>query len=434
MSHDPATDTPAPLLRPVTLALIVCMGLVAFLGMVVLGTFAPDLQNTGRPGGHALSRSGIGFSGIVQLASATGRNPQILRDDAQYKEDALVVAAPEAANVNISKLSAARSYDMPTLFIFPKWEVVADREHRGWVRKTGLLEEIEPEGVFAPAWKFHVERRAEVPGKLVVADPQLKHLIDFVMPRNLQVIVPPPVKSATKAKEDKVDAEERDEEEDQQSHSESDIEPVITDGRGGVVLGRYGNLYILADPDLLNNFALKQPQNAASALALLDYLNAGSREPMAFDITLNGFGRTKSLLKLAFEPPFLAMTLALGALVIMLTVRAIRRFGAPSLRPRAIAFGKAALVDNTAMLVRKAGKARLMGGRYATVMREQAAQAFGVSPRLGPVEVDAYLDGIGNGPAFTELAARAEDARNDNELLAAARALHAWKRERLSEN
>ena len=66
----------------------------------------------------------------------------------------------------------------------------------------------------------------------------------------------------------------------------------------------------------------------ASALALLDYLNASSKEPMAFDVTLNGFGRTKSLLKLAFEPPFLAMTLALGALVLMLAVGAIRRFGA----------------------------------------------------------------------------------------------------------
>jgi hypothetical protein len=63
------------------------------------------------------------------------------------------------------------------------------------------------------------------------------------------------------------------------------------------------------------------------------------------------------------------------------------------------------------------------------MIREQAVRAFGVSPRFDTAEVDRYLDGLASGARFTELAERAGAAGNDNDMLAAARALHAWKRE-----
>ena len=86
------------------------------------------------------------------------------------------------------------------------------------------------------------------------------------------------------------------------------------------------------------------------------------------------------------------------------------------------------------MLVSKARKARLLGGRYAEVIRDQAVRAFGVSPRFNAAEVEQYLDRLGNGPRFTELAQRAEAANNDHDMLASARALHAWKQEIVREN
>jgi hypothetical protein len=208
-----------------------------------------------------------------------------------------------------------------------------------------------------------------------------------------------------------------------------DIQPVITDGAGGIVLGEIDNMYILADPDLLDNAAMKRPENAAAALALLDWMNSTDAESVGFDVVLNGFGRTKSLLRLALDPPILAMTLTLAAMILLIGIRAAGRFGAPQPRVRAIAFGKTALVDNGALLVRKAGKARRLGGRNAAVIREQAVQTFGVSARFTQAEVDSYLDGLGGGVAFTALAEAAETAGSDSEMLAAARALHTWKRE-----
>ena len=72
-----ASDEREGLFRPRTVALILAIGLVGFLGMLVLGAFAPDMRSGRNGGAHALSNAAVGFSGIVRLAAATGREPQL---------------------------------------------------------------------------------------------------------------------------------------------------------------------------------------------------------------------------------------------------------------------------------------------------------------------------------------------------------------------
>lgn len=392
--------------RPVTVALLVVIGVMAFSGLLVTEAFAPELGRGSRAGGHALSNAATGYSGLVRLAGDTGLNPEIVRNEGEWDSEDLVVVAPEAAAIDINGVLIARGYDYPTLFILPKWQTVPDPEKSGWVRIMGLLPASEPEGVFAPGTNFIVSRHEERVAALEQVDPELPPSLGFIPPDSLQVI----------------------------HDHEGEIDPVLTDGEGGIVLGKIDNLFILADPDLLNNSAMKRPENAAAAIELLDWLNYYSGEPIGFDVVLNGLGGGRSLLRLAFDPPFLAMTLALVAMVLLLGLRALGRFGPPRLRERAIAFGKAALVDNGALLVRKAGKTHLLGGRFVAVIRDQAVRAFGVPPRLKPAEVDAYLDRLGGEQSFTELAARAEATDDDSRMLAACRALHAWKQEKLSDH
>ncbi len=59
-------------------------------------------------------------------------------------------------------------------------------------------------------------------------------------------------------------------------------------------------------------------------------------------------------------------------------MQAFGRFGPARARERAIAFGKEALVDNSAALVRKAGRERIMGKRYAALVRERAVSIFSI--------------------------------------------------------
>ena len=431
------TDGGGSIFRPATVALMIVIGVVGFFGALTLGAYAPDLEGDGGPGAHALSNSAIGYSGLVRLASGTGRNPKILRDEQIWQSEDLVVATPESAATNLNKIIAARGTTKPTLYVLPKWDAGADDDHKGWVRIRGLLPTFQPEGVLAPGLIFDIKRHLDKTPALQTVDPNLPASLRFATPAKLQVIERPskkPAAAATGTPVKVVVAPPGDPQPEEQQaaafdYTFDDIHPVITDGAGGIVLGEIDNMYILADPDLLDNAAMKRPENAAAALALLDWMNSTDAESVGFDVVLNGLGRSKSLLRLALDPPILAMTLTLAAMVLLIGIRAAGRFGAPQPRVRAIAFGKTALVDNGALLVRKAGKARRLGGRYAAVIREQAVQTFGVSARFTQAEVDSYLDGLGGGVAFTALAAAAETAGSDSEMLAAARALHTWKRE-----
>jgi hypothetical protein len=133
---------------------------------------------------------------------------------------------------------------------------------------------------------------------------------------------------------------------------------------------------------------------------------------------------------LAFEPPFLALTLCLLAAALLAGVQAAYRFG-PALRPqRAIAFGKRALVDNSAELLRLARREHLSSERYVIMTREAAVSAIGNPRRLNGEALDHWLDGLGPStmPPFTMLALAAERAHNRQDIRDAARALYDWRK------
>jgi len=379
-----------------TVILILAIGILGFIGTLVLGAYAPDLRSGRNGGAHALSNAAVGFSGIVQLAQATGRNPQILRDTHMMDGEDLIVFTPDDGKQDISIGITGRKAK-PTLFIFPKWRTMGDPGHGGWVRYLGLKDADDPEGVLAPAIKLKIERHPSG-GRPLITTGDLPPEIRFTAPPPLQTI------------------------------SGADVHPLITDAAGRAVVAQIGEgpLYVIADPDLLNNKGVADARQAASALALLDWMNSSGSKEIDFDVTVNGLGRSRSPLKLAFEPPFLAMTLAIAAAVLLAGWQATARFGSPRRREREIAFGKAALIDNTASLVRKAGRQAMLSGRYADMIRDRAAIVFGMSARLHDGALDAQLDRLDGRARFTELAEAARTARDRHSALSAAQALHRW--------
>lgn len=404
-------DTPR-LLAPVTLAILLTVGIVSFVATLLLGAYAPDLDQKGTPGGHALSPSSIGFAGLVRLAEATGRHPRILRDARLFGSEDLLIATPPSGTVDVSTLLAERN-GTPTLIILPKWRAAADPAHRGWVTVDGLTPGNDPGSMLSPGIPFAIVRHASGGKPLLTLDSTMTG-VSFTAPRPLQAIRPTP-RLTTKPDPDF-----------------GALEPLIVDTRGNIVVGRFTDrpLYILSDPDLLDNRGMRDPRNAASALALLDYMNSNEAEGIAFDVTLNGIAQGASPLKLLFEPPFLATTLTIAAAVLLAALGTLARFGSPRPRARAIAFGKTALVDNTAALVARAGAERRLGSRYVEVIREAAARLFAVPARMRGAALDAYLDRLGKHGRFTGLAAAVAEADDKDTLVSAARALHDWMGER----
>ena len=383
--------------NPRTMLLITAVGIAAFIAMLVLGAYAPDLRSGHNGGAHALSNSATGFSGLVRLADETGRHPVIVRNEPELDSEDLAVVTPESFASGLDKLLNERG-SRTTLIVLPKWVTAADRTHPGWVTVSQLLPPMISENVLAPSVALKIAEAKSHHEPLRNVDP--------TVPTELRFLAPAIVQTMTGAS----------------------IKPIITTASGGIVLGKVADrpLYILSDPDLINNHGMGNQQQAASALAMLDFLNSTGAKSILFDVTVNGLGRSRSPLKLAFDAPFLGVTLIIFTAMVLAAWQALVRFGPIKRRERAIAFGKGALVDNSAALIRKAGREAHLGDRYVEVIRERAANLFRIPVTLDANALSRRLEKLNPKHSFAEAADAACSAQNRDELLVAAQSLNHW--------
>lgn len=395
------SDSSQPFNPRLVVGMIVA-GIVAFAALLLLLAYGSRL-GSGRSGqANALSVAATGFKGLVTLTDEL-REAHPVEDRAEWAEHLLVVTVDERTGPgDIATLFERRS-DRPTLLILPKWFTLRHPIRRGWVRAVGP-------GIgagVAPLLGNGIEvslLSGDAP-QAVVGTGVLGGL-SVPVPRSPQQIEGP------------------------------DLYPLLSLPGGGALIAQIGDAphYIVADPDLLNNHGLRDLRQARAAMAMIDRMNDEGAF-VDFDLTMNGQGaggkESPNMLRLAFEPPFLAMTLALVFAALLAGLHGAFRFGPGRREERAIAFGKAALVENGAGLIRLAGREAGLGGAYADVVRQDAARSTGASPWLKGNEVDAYLDRFGRPgrPGFSELATRLALARDRQSLVAAARALFQWKKE-----
>ena len=380
--------------------LIIAIGTAAFIATLVLGAYAPDMRSGHDGGAHALSNGATGFSGLVRLAGETGRDPRIARSNGDLQTEDLTIITPEHGFVSLGDILGLRG-EKNTLLILPKWESEADKGKGGWVRISGLLPRQDPEQTLAPATPLTISRHKSQREALQTVGTDATPEMQFFAPRVVQTM------------------------------ANKDLRPIVTDSEGRIILAQLGKrgFYILADPDLFNNHGMADERNARAALATLDYLNSSEDAGIIFDVTTNGLGRSQSPLKLAFDPPFLAVTLTIFAAMLLAAIQALVRFGSPRRAERAIAFGKSALVDNSAALVRKAGREAQLGPRYVDVIRDRAAALFRLPANSSPDELDQRLEGLNPKRSFEQLSAQTAGAQTRAELLEAAKSLHQWVEE-----
>lgn len=361
-----------------TIGIIVAVAVLGFAAFLLLSAYAPDLRPGRDGGGHALSTSAVGFKGVVDLARGTGARVTLIRDERERRFLRTLVATPgpDTSQKAMREFLAARGM-RPTLIVLRKWRVQRQPANPAWVEQLGLLPEAE---VMAP----------------------LRGIVTFNLCRTGEA----------------------------QAMCGPHVRPILTNPDGRAFLARIDGsaVWVLSDPDMIDNRALATLEGARKAASILRVM-APARD-LAFDLTLNGFGRQPNLLKLAFEPPFLALTLCVLAAVALALMHATVRFGVPERDARALAFGKRALAENIAALLRLARRSHRTGAAYAMLVAEAAGRATGA--RLTGIALTRFLDGLGSdgrgsGPRYSDLAREAAEARNEAALLAAARKLHRWK-------
>lgn len=385
---------------------LIAAGLAAFAALVLLLAFGGDLNQPGgsQGRGHALSNAATGFRGLVALAGDF-RETRLVREASDLDGENLLVVTlePQSSPGEFQRLIERRG-GRPTLVILPKWATLPDSGHRGWVRALGP-------GAGAISARL-IGKDVSIDVAPSVRAPRLQGLgflegVTAPMPDQPQTI------------------------------SGGGIVPLLAIPGGGAVLARVRAqpLYVASDPDLFDNHGLANPATARAALAILDALNETGARRIDFDLTMNGYGARAddrpNMLRTALEPPFLAMTLALIVAALLAGLHGAFRFGPARREVRALPFGKAALVENSAGLIRLARREASLGAAYAEVMRQESARAAAAPQWLTGDRLDAYLDRLTRpgSESFSTLALRLRHAHDRGGLIEAARALFQWKKD-----
>lgn len=386
---------------------IVAAGILSFAAFVFLLGWGGDNGVRSRERATAVSRSAIGLQALYRITSRYF-DAELLRDAMLLETTDLVVITLEPRNTRAEvEALLNRRPNAPTVIVLPKWMVAPDPERSGWVRSVGP--EFGDEGARLLGGNLSVEAlAADARPPAFARGTDLLQGIEVPVPTRPQVI------------------------------RGNDVEPLIAIPGEGALVARLGDRphYVVADPDLVNNHGLRDAARARAAVQILGQLRPDYQEDeedgtIRFDLTLNGVGGGRSILRSMFEPPFLALTLALIAAALLAGYHGAVRFG-PARRPaRAIPFGKAALVENSAGLIRLARREVRLGGAYADVVRDDAARAGAAPANLRDEALEAYLDRFTRPgePPFSQLAYAMRTARDRGELMAAARALFRWKKD-----
>jgi hypothetical protein len=396
---DTQAAAPPPAFAPRVILALVLVGIVAFAALAVLSAYAPDLRNGQDGRAHALSKSAIGFAGAPILMKQMGVSALVSRTRPRRPQEAVVVLTPEFG----LKPEELQKYPKgaQTLIILPKWLAAPDPIRRGFVRKVQVSSARDVQPLLASyakstrletlkgRWRSRLTGRGPFAGVDLPLGPI----------EELQTI------------------------------SGEGWAPALVDGRGRMVLAysrKSPGIWVLADPDLLNNHGLSNLDTARAGVTILQTAQQGGR-PILFDVTLNGYERGRGIGRLMLEPPWLAATL-IGAMAgVLMGLHALARFGQPLRRERPFALGARALVDNSADLVRMAKREHELAPAYAALVQGLVVRAGG-----GHASEEHWLEHLAErrgAAAPGELKAEAETAKTRDDLLSIARKLYDWRGE-----
>jgi hypothetical protein len=376
---------------------LVVIGVTAFIGSLVFGAFGSQWDQGDDGRAHALSRSAIGYAGVIELLRGTNAAVEVSRESKIWTEYSLLILTPPvyADPDTIDQVK----FEGPRLIVLPKW--ASGPSTKGWVRGRDT---------FPDDLSLRPFNGKDGQARMLIRKGVANRVLTWADGRPF-------------ARTGPIDGF--------RTITGGGLTPVIVDASGGIVLGRQGKEWFLSDPDLINTHGISDIATAKAGLELIQVARADGA-PVVFDVSLNGLKSERNLLQLILEPPFLGVTLALALAALLLAVQAAGRFGPPVERGRAIALGKQGLADNSAALIRLARREHKMVERYALWARGVAARAVGAPPSLAEDELEALLDRLSKQagqPPFTELRRQAAAAQDLGAALNAARRLYAWRLE-----
>lgn len=351
----PAPVQPA-LFKRRALAAMIAVGLAAFIGSTYLMMFG-EFDRTAGP--STLSSSAIGHKAFLETLQRVGIPASISRFNSLEKvgdTGLLILAEPDTAEAALEIVSTAKRTKR-LLLVLPKRTGVPDSHNEGWLSQVLPLDD-EPEEV--------LERL--LPDADLVTTSANRITINNLGPK-------PEIEEKQLIRSDK-------------------LSPIIA-YEEGILLGVAGSgssrIWVLSDPDLIANAGIGAGENAAVAVAMVEaLLPAGGA--VIFDEVIHGLEQAPNMMRVAFEPPFLTVTIAFALAALIALLAGLTRLGAPKPTPPPLAAGRETLLHNTAGLLEQGHGAGAVMARYPQLVVAEVAQRLHVPKSLDEAGQIAWLD------------------------------------------
>jgi hypothetical protein len=214
--------------------------------------------------------------------------------------------------------------------------------------------------------------------------------------------------------------------------------PLVSSGDDMLIarVCRQPSIFVLADPDVIANHGLWRGDNAVLAMSAVSLMRNGSGPVVTPGAPARERARSKpSVWRLAFEPPFVLITVtALAAIVIAVWLAAVR-FGPPAAEVPDRPPGVHTLIEVAARLLGARAGDRLLRRYAELVVLDLGRRLHAPRAVSGIAETGAWLDASRHGEASTlKYAALAQriDSAGPAETVARAAELHRWREELLN--
>jgi hypothetical protein len=312
----PNADTPG-LFPKKRMRWLVGLAIFGFLGALFINIIKDD-SGVPAPGATPQSESSIGQKAFINFLAEmnveTGFSFGEMLSFVGVDQLTMLIEPDPAA---ISFRDLPRRMDAKTvLLVLPKWKETADKDKPRWIVQAGLMERA----------AVREMANAVVAGTDIV---RLGAPVSFNRNeyRNAPTLNRPQLIRSARLK------------------------PIIAapDGIlfGSIKRGR-STIYILSDPDLLNNHGLDNGNNGALILGIVNRLRGDGGVSIDYGIYRNI--SAKSMWRRLIEPPLVGITAVLFLSLLLLLWHTSTRFGQPLTVPLPFDRGKRALIANSAAL------------------------------------------------------------------------------------
>ncbi|HLG88286.1 MAG TPA: DUF4350 domain-containing protein [Alphaproteobacteria bacterium] len=383
-----------------------------------LMTFALSVYFMLRPGdtgaegdfrATSFSRSAIGYAGLAEMLNRLGIETVKSQYDSLSKvgPGGLLVLAEPPPMGPIDSRFAGLLEAKSVLVILPKWQGEQSKDDHRWIEAVHLASAADAEATI----DFMVGQ-----SKIVRTD-TAPHWDKNELGPTPKLTEPVQVMKSDR------------------------LRPILASG-DEMLIGEYKigkrRIWIVSDPDAIDNHGLAVAGNPGFALALIDALT-GHKGRVVFDETIHGYVATPpSPFTLLFKFPYVIVT-ALGAAALLLLLWGTTgRFGAPETTAPALAAGKQGLIENAARLIASTGHFRSVTQRYVRATIRDTARQLHAPRQFDDRGLVAWLERVGQARGVpTDLAEIARKAAMLSDALEPDRAslaelaqnIHRWKTE-----